>query len=215
MQDMNNLSTRFPTEIVANFSARCYAVEKCGNTRATILGTPFFSGSYSAKLDEKNRFVLPQELRYQLVDNGVLEFTIALSMGGCLAIYRKSDMEGIVEGFRKMRHMAKFQKFFTLFFSTLTEGTCDKIGRVSLPSVLASGVGIKKEIIIAGALDKVELWPKEVYERDLASFVGGEKGSELRMMMQEAFSCLGKEFESDEGKIEKAIEKLQDEVVLL
>src|SRR3990167_2566301 len=81
----------------------------------------FFSGSYSAKLDEKNRFVLPQELRYQLVEDGKLEFTIALSMGGCLAIYRKSDIREIVERFKKKQHIAKFQKFFTLFFSTLVE----------------------------------------------------------------------------------------------
>ncbi len=209
------MSTPFSTEKVANFLLDCYAVEKCGNLRATILGTPFFSGSYSAKLDEKNRFVLPQELRYQLVENGVLEFTIALSMGGCLAIYRKSDMEEIVEGFRKMRHVAKFQKFFTLFFSTLTQATCDRIGRVSLPSVLVEGVGIKKEMIIAGSLDKIELWPKEVYEKDLASFVGGDRGSEMRMMMQEAFSFLGKEFDGAETKIEKAIEKIQEEVAQL
>ena len=114
-----------------------------------------------------------------------------------------------------MRHVAKFQKFFTLFFSTLTRATCDKIGRVSLPSVLVEGVGIKKEMIIAGSLDKIELWPKEIYERDLASFVGGDRGSEMRMMMQEAFSFLGKEFDGGEEKIEKAIEKIQEEVVRL
>ena len=179
------------------------------------LSTPFFSGSYSAKLDEKNRFVLPQELRYQLVENGQLEFTIALSMGGCLAIYRKSEITQIVENFRKMRHIAKFQKFFTLFFSTLTHATCDKIGRVSLPSVLVGGVGIKKEMIIAGALDKIELWPKEVYEKDLASFVGGDKGSELKAMMEEAFALLATGQEKDDERLETAIENVQSELVRL
>ena len=169
----------------------------------------FFSGSYSAKLDEKNRFVLPQELRYQLVENGKLEFTIALSMGGCLAIYRKSDIYEIVERFKKKQHIAKFQKFFTLFFSTLVEVTCDKVGRVMLPSVLKNGVGMKQEIIIAGALNKIELWPKEVYEKDLAEFVGGRGAEDLQMMMEEAFSLLG----GDE--IESAIGRVQEEVVKL
>ena len=122
------------------------------------MSAPFFSGSHSAKLDKKNRFVLPQAMRYQLVENGALEFSIGLSMGGCLAIYRKSDMEEIVEKFRKRQHQAKFQKFFTLFFSTLIHTTCDKVGRVTIPSVLKNGVNIKSEVILAGALNKIELF---------------------------------------------------------
>lgn len=173
----------------------------------------FFSGSYSAKLDEKNRLVLPQELRYQLVEDGKLEFTIALSMGGCLAIYRKSDITEIVERFKKKQHIAKFQKFFTLFFSTLVETTCDKVGRIMIPSVLKNGVGIKQEVIIAGAMNKIELWPKEVYERDLAKFIGGESESDLQAMMEEAFSLLGDEEEN--STLEDTIGRVQNEVVKL
>ncbi|MBM3193631.1 MAG: hypothetical protein FJZ59_05310 [Chlamydiae bacterium] len=173
----------------------------------------FFSGSYSAKLDEKNRFVLPQELRYQLVEDGKLEFTIALSMGGCLAIYRKSDITEIVERFKKKQHIAKFQKFFTLFFSTLVETTCDKVGRIMIPSVLKNGVGMKHEVIIAGALNKIELWPKEVYEKDLLKFIDGETDGDLQKMMEEAFSLLSED--EEENRLETAIERVQNEVVKL
>jgi MraZ protein len=176
-----------------------------------IMTKSFFSGSYSAKLDEKNRFVLPQELRYQLVEDGKLEFTIALSMGGCLAIYRKSDITEIVERFKKKQHIAKFQKFFTLFFSTLVETTCDKVGRIMIPAVLKNGVGMKQEVMIAGALNKIELWPKEIYDRDLAKFIGGEAEGDLQMMMEEAFSLLGSDDEM--GEIENVIERVQNEVV--
>lgn len=191
--------------------------ENVGKPGKQILSTPFFCGSHSAKVDEKNRFVLPQSLRYQLVENGELEFTIALSMGGCLAIYRKSQIEEIVEKFKKKRHIAKFQKFFTLFFSTLVHTTCDKVGRVTLPSVLKNGVGIENEIIIAGSLDKIELWPKKAYEEDLASFVGGAKKGELKSMMEEAFELLAEDEpkESEEEKLEKAIEKVQQKAELV
>jgi MraZ protein len=173
----------------------------------------FFSGSYSAKLDEKNRFVLPQELRYQLVEDGKLEFTIALSMGGCLAIYRKSDITEIVDRFKKKQHIAKFQKFFTLFFSTLVETTCDKVGRIMIPSTLKNGVGMKQEVVIAGALNKIELWPKEVYDRDLAQFIGGEADGDMQKMMEEAFSLLSGDEES--GNLEEVIGRVQNEVVKL
>lgn len=175
----------------------------------------FFSGCHSAKLDEKNRFVLPQNLRYQLVENGALEFTIALGLGGCLAIYQKSEIEKIVESFRKKQHIAKYQKFFTLFFSTLTHATCDKVGRVSLPSVLKNGAGIGQELVIAGAMNKIELWPKEVYDRNLADLMNGEESEDLSEMMKEAFAAISEEESSDSPSVEEAVAKVQAEAVKL
>lgn len=158
------------------------------------MGKFFFSGSAAARLDEKNRFVLPQNMRFGLVEEGVLEFSIALSLGGCLAIYRKSDIEKIVQKFQAKQHLAKYQKFFTLFFSTLHQTSCDKIGRVILPLTLKKAVGIKNEIVIAGVLNKIEIWPKELYEKDLNALLAGKNADiELAKMAEEAFALLGEE----------------------
>lgn len=177
------------------------------------MSSGFFCGTYTAKLDEKNRFVLPQELRYGLVEDGKLEFTIALSMGGCLAIYKKKDIDEIVEKFRAKRHIAKFQKFFTLFFSTLMPATCDKVGRVTIPAVLKQGVGIKSEMVLAGALDKIELWPKEKYEDDLQKFLSGSGEESLSKMMEEAFALLSEEEVSEQKDLESVIDRLQTQTV--
>lgn len=160
----------------------------------------FFSGSQIAKLDDKNRFVLPQHMRFGLVENGVLEFSIALGLGGCLAIYRQSDIEKIVAKFQAKQHVGKYQKFFTLFFSTLHQLTCDKIGRVNLPPMLKKAVGIKSEIVIAGVLNKIEIWPKETYESQLDELLS-KKGpdSDLAKMSEEAFALLE---EGDDAQIE-------------
>ena len=156
-----------------------------------IVGRFFFSGSSVAKLDEKGRFVLPQEMRYGLVEEGKCEFVIGLGLGGCLAIYRKSAIEKIVAKFQQNQHVARFQKFFTLFFSTLHQTECDKIGRVMLPAALKSAVGIQKEIQVAGVMDKIELWPKEVYDKNLRDLLeGNEPGMNLAKMTEEAFALL-------------------------
>lgn len=160
------------------------------------MNTFFFNGSTYSKLDEKNRFVLPQQMRYGLVEGGELQFTIALGLGGSLAIYRRSDIDKIVRGFQAKQHVAKYQKFFTLFFSTLHHATCDKLGRVVLPPILKKAAGIKGEIVIAGVLNKIEIWPKEKYEFDLESFLGGEDGS-LSQMTEEAFALLDESGEED------------------
>ena len=151
----------------------------------------FFSGSTNAKLDEKGRFVLPQDLRYGLVEDGKCEFVIGLGLGGCLAIYRKKAIQKIAERFQKMQHIAQYQKFFTLFFSTLHPTDCDKIGRVSIPANLKSAVGIQKDIVIAGVMDKIELWPKEVYDRNLRELLDGKSADfNLAKMTEEAFALL-------------------------
>jgi len=154
----------------------------------------FFSGSSETKLDGKNRFVLPQAMRFGLVENGQLEFSMALGLGGCLAIYRRSDIEKIVAKFQAKQHVGKYQKFFTLFFSTLHHLTCDKIGRVLLPAMLKKAANIKSEIVIAGVLNKIEIWPKASYANQLNDLLG-DKGadSELSRMTEEAFALLEEE----------------------
>lgn len=159
-----------------------------------FMGKFFFSGCTSAKLDDKNRFVLPQSMRMGLIENGELEFSIALGLGGCLAIYRQSDIQKIVEKFQAKQHVGKFQKFFTLFFSTLHQTTCDKIGRVILPPVLKNAVGVDTEIVIAGVLNKIEIWPKEKYDEQLARMMGGKDPEmNLASLCEEAFALLDEE----------------------
>ena len=151
----------------------------------------FFSGSTVAKLDEKGRFVLPQEMRYGLVEEGKCEFTIGLGLGGCLAIYRKSVISKIVAKFQESQHVARFQKFFTVFFSTLHQTEVDKVGRVILPTSLKNAVNIQKEIVVAGVMDKIELWPKEVYDENLRKLLEGEASDfNLSKMTEEAFGLL-------------------------
>lgn len=161
----------------------------------------FFSGTTVAKLDEKGRFVLPQEKRYGLVEEGKCEFIIGLGLGGCLAIYKKSVIDQIVEKFKQNQHAVKFQKFFTLFFSTLHQTECDKIGRVTLPDTLKEAVGIKKEIVVAGVMDKIELWPKDVYDANLRELISGKSPEmSLAKMTEEAFALLHAEDESTTPK---------------
>ncbi len=163
------------------------------------MGKFFFSGYTEAKLDDKNRFVLPQAMRLGLIEEGQMEFSVALGLGGCLAIYRQSDIQKIVEKFKSKQHVGKFQKFFTLFFSTLHQTSCDKIGRVILPSVLKNAVGIDAEIVIAGVLNKIEIWPKDKYEAQLNALLKGtDPEMDLSKMSEDAFALLEDEEKEEE-----------------
>lgn len=164
----------------------------------------FFSGSWNVKLDEKGRFVLPNALRLGLVEEGKLEFALCMGLGNCLAIYKKSDIEKIVEKFQKKAHSARFQPFFTMFFSTMHQTTCDKIGRTMVPSFLKDLVGIKKEIVIAGVMNRIEIWPKESYQSQLTKMMDSGEGKwDLKQMAEHAFSLLDEE----DGAKEKVTEQ--------
>jgi len=182
-------------------------VGKSGKPKGAPVSDHFFSGSSIAKLDDKKRFVLPQQMRYGLVEDGKLEFTIGLGLGGCLTIYKKSDIQKIVKKFKEKQHIAKYQKFFTLFFSLLHETSCDKIGRISLPASLLNIVKIQKEIVVAGVLDKIELWPKEVYDQNMAQILlSSESSSEFQKMTEEAFALLQDDQNEEISEMEKLSE---------
>jgi MraZ protein len=151
----------------------------------------FFSGSFDSSIDDKNRFVLPQSFRYGLVEEGKLEFSLGLGLGGCLAIYKKSDIQKIVQKFQQNLNLAKYQKFFTIFFSTLFHTSCDKIGRVLIPARLKTAVKLEKEIVLAGVVNKIEIWPKAVYDQTLSDLLSGQdEETDLAKMTEEAFALL-------------------------
>ncbi len=191
--------------------AICGIVDKMWENVGNEMSGFFFSGSHTAKLDEKGRFVLPQEMRFGLVEEGKCEFAIGLGLGGCLAVYKKSAIQKIVQKFQQHQHIAKFQKFFTLFFSTLFQTECDKVGRVSLPSSLKSAVGIDKEIVIAGVMDKIELWPKQVYDANLLKLLDGTNPDfNLAKMTEEAFALL----QDGERTVEEAVETVMNPIYI-
>lgn len=150
----------------------------------------YLSGSYSGKLDDKNRMVLAQELRYGLVENGELEFVIALGSHGCLTIYKKSEMDRIVERFRAKQHIAKYRKFFTLFFATLFTTDCDKVGRFMIPQHLKDAAKIKSEVVLVGVIDRIEIWSKEAHQNEMNALLQ-PKGDAIDMasLMEEIFNA--------------------------
>jgi hypothetical protein len=77
---------------------------------------------------------------------------------------------------------------------------------------LRNAVGIKKEIVVAGVLDKIEIWAKEIYDRNLNALWDGD----MTKMTEEAFALLSTEKSGVEQKVEqeKVLEKMFSKVPL-
>ncbi|MEC8306919.1 MAG: hypothetical protein VXZ72_03610 [Chlamydiota bacterium] len=154
----------------------------------------FFHGSTQTKLDEKNRFVLPQHLRYGLIEGGELAFTMGIGPNGSLLIYRHSEIQSLIRQLKDKQYSRQHQNAFTLFFSTLHPLTCDKLGRVVMPAILKTHAKISQEIVICGVLDKIEIWSADRYAEQIL----GEGGQE-QAQVTSLFSLLNQE---EEEKIE-------------
>ena len=63
--------------------------------------------------------------------------------------------------FKEARVLVKF------YHGSAAELEPDKQGRVVIPQNLREYAGLEKEVTIVGALDHVEMWDKEMHDKDV------------------------------------------------
>ena len=92
-------------------------------------------------------------------------FVITKGMDGCLFLYPDNEWKAFEEKLRTLPLTNKKARDFKRFFlGSATEGELDKQGRVLISSSLRAYADLEKEVVLAGVLDKVEIWSKEAWE---------------------------------------------------
>ena len=120
-----------------------------------------FIGEYSHNLDQKGRLIIPSRFRDELHAS----FMLSRGLDGCLTIYSLDQWYKIFEEIEKLPFTNKDKRnYVRVLTSNASECTLDNQGRILVPSNLASSVGIKKECVVIGANDHVEIWDKEAWD---------------------------------------------------
>ena len=127
-------------------------------------------GSYDHTIDDKNRFTLPAKFREAFTDGVV----ITRGLDGCLYAYRRADWDRLVESrlapldplSPETRRLERF------FYSGAAEAELDKQGRVMLPAPLIDHAKLGKEVVVAGVNDRLEIWDRAAWRRELAEVEG-------------------------------------------
>lgn len=123
-----------------------------------------FMGEYNHTVDEKGRLIMPAKYREQLGDT----FFVTQGFDGCLYVYPQSEWANIEENLRKLPSMKRGARDLTRrFLGHAAELEIDKQGRVLLPAKLRSLANIKKDVVLVGVLDKIEIWDKEKWESNM------------------------------------------------
>lgn len=120
-----------------------------------------FMGEYSHTVDAKGRLIVPSRFRELLGD----EFVVTKGMDGCLFVYPSDEWRTIEEKFRNVSQMGKdARKFARFFFAGAAACEVDKQGRILIPTVLREFADIKKDVVLAGVLNRIEIWSRERWE---------------------------------------------------
>ena len=119
------------------------------------------TGEFNHSIDSKGRLIIPSKLRDSLGEH----FVITKGMDGCLFVYPENEWEAFEEKLRTLPLTNKKARDFKRFFlGSAVEGEIDKQGRVLLSTSLRTYADLEKEVVLAGVLDKVEIWSKEAWD---------------------------------------------------
>lgn len=150
-----------------------------------------FIGTYDCKADTKGRVMLPVALKNQMspmLNNG---FVIKRSVfQPCLELYPMAEWNLLMEKMnKKNRFKKKNNDFIRRFSAGVKVIEIDATGRLLIPKNLMSIASITKEVVLSSAINIVEIWDKDSYEKvidetaddfaSLAEDVMGDDGDEL------------------------------------
>ena len=120
-----------------------------------------FMGTYYNSIDQKNRMIVPSKHREQLGGRCVL----TKGLDRCLNIYSPEDWESQMEKVMKLPESdPKVRGFIRHCFANAAECELDKQGRIVIPAPLRAYAGISKELVTMGAMSKIEVWSKEIWD---------------------------------------------------
>ena len=119
-----------------------------------------FMGEYNHTIDTKGRLIVPTKFREQLGE----AFVITKGNDGCLAIYTNEDWENFLGKIAKLPGNKNTRDYIRFFVSSAVPVETDKQGRILVPANLREHAGLDKDVVLAGAIDKIEVWSKDRWD---------------------------------------------------
>lgn len=128
-----------------------------------------FKGHFTYSIDAKGRISIPAKLRKYLTPEANDTFVMTKGTATCIDIY---PLDQWVQFEDKLRDLNSFKpsdaKFIRIILQFATEDNLDSQSRILIPQALIDYAKIEKEVLILGALKKIEVWNPKVYEEYLA-----------------------------------------------
>jgi MraZ protein len=120
-----------------------------------------FRGRYEHTIDPKGRLSIPSRYRDELVARGIT--TLVLSEGDhCVWAFPLDAWEQLEERLRLHPQLSPERRSVVrVMVASAKECPVDRAGRTRVPPELREFAGLKKDVMITGALEWFEIWSRE------------------------------------------------------
>lgn len=120
-----------------------------------------FIGEYLHTIDQKGRIAVPVKFRAQIGQGAI----ITRGLDRCLFVFTRPDWEELA---RKLIALplaqANSRAFVRLMMAGAMEVDLDNQGRILLPDYLRQYAGLKKQSVVAGLYNRVEIWDEKNWQ---------------------------------------------------
>jgi MraZ protein len=124
-----------------------------------------FLGTYTPRLDDKGRLILPAKFRPALAGGLVM----TKGQERCLFVLPIDEFRRMHDGLRQAPVTNKQSRdYLRVFLSGANDELPDRQGRVSIPPVLRRYAGLDRDVAVIGAGSRVEIWDLTAWETYLA-----------------------------------------------
>lgn len=126
-------------------------------------------GTYECKVDSKGRLMLPAPLKKQLHEGLEEGFVLKRSVfQPCLELYPMAEWNKMMEKINKLnRFVKKNNDFIRRFTAGVKVVEMDSAGRILISKDLVVFADIKSDIVLSSAVNIVEIWDKDKYEKSI------------------------------------------------
>ncbi|MDD5594819.1 MAG: division/cell wall cluster transcriptional repressor MraZ [Candidatus Omnitrophica bacterium] len=121
-----------------------------------------FYGEYLHSIDRKGRLILPAKFREVAKGNFVEKFYATRGLDKCLFMFAEEEWRAQEAKFKAISFTKQQARTFNrLYFSGAVELVPDRQGRILLPAYLKDFAQIKKEVMVVGVSNRVEIWARD------------------------------------------------------
>ncbi len=126
-------------------------------------------GTYECKVDAKGRVMLPAPLKKQLATSLQNGFVLKRSVfQPCLELYPMEEWDLMMQKINKLnRFVKKNNDFIRRFTAGVKVVEIDALGRLLVPKDLVTFASIAKDVVFSSAVNIVEIWDKDLYEKSI------------------------------------------------
>lgn len=123
-----------------------------------------FTGRHYHNLEAKGRLAIPVAHREKLSSGGV----ITVGLDGCLFLFPNSYWQELCAKLVNLPLTNKAARQFTrLLVQSAVDLELDSQGRTLIPDYLKESASLKKQVVVAGALTRIEIWDRQRYHEHL------------------------------------------------